>query len=76
MDTQKSETENMPIDLISIGDDGSGDKLCFKLINGIMGDEIYLWHHEDGALKEFAPNLKEFIILISEEVTVDDFDDE
>ena len=68
--------ENMPIDLIAIGDDGSGDKLCFKLINGIMGDEIYLWYHEDGALEEYAPNLKEFIILISEEETEGDFEDE
>jgi cell wall assembly regulator SMI1 len=68
--------ENMPIDLIAIGDDGSGDKLCFKLINGIMGDEIYLWYHEDGVLEEYAPNLKEFIILISEEETEGDFEDE
>lgn len=68
--------EYMSKDLIAIGDDGSGDKLCLKVNNGIMGNEIYLWYHEDAELEEYAPNLKEFIILISEEENDDDFEDE
>jgi hypothetical protein len=41
-----------------------------------MGNEIYIWNHEDGELEEYAPNLKEFIISISEEENEDDFEDE
>lgn len=67
--------ENMSKDLIAIGDDGSGDKLCLKVKNGIMGNEIYLWYHEDTELEECAPDMKEFIISISEEEN-DDFEDE
>ncbi|MBM7602693.1 cell wall assembly regulator SMI1 [Metabacillus crassostreae] len=67
--------ENMSKDLIAIGDDGSGNKLCLKVNNGIMGNEIYLWYHEDTELEEYAPDLKEFIISISEEEN-DDFEDE
>jgi cell wall assembly regulator SMI1 len=66
--------ERMSEDLIAIGDDGSGDKLCFKKINGKMGDTIYLWNHETKELDEYAPSLEEFIILISKEN--DDFDEE
>jgi hypothetical protein len=40
-----------------------------------MEDEIYLWYHETTEIEEYAPNLKEFVILISEEES-DDFDKE
>ncbi|MEH6993356.1 SMI1/KNR4 family protein [Neobacillus drentensis] len=59
--------ERMSEDLIAIGDNGSGDILCFKKMNGKMGDTIYLWNHETTELDEYAPRLEEFIILISEE---------
>lgn len=54
--------EHMPEDFIIIGDDGSGDKLCFKINNGIMDDEIYIWYHEDEEMEEIAPSLKGFIL--------------
>ncbi|OQR56951.1 SMI1/KNR4 family protein [Bacillus sp. CDB3] len=54
--------EHMSEDLIIIGDDGSGDKLCFKINNGIMDDEVYIWYHEDDEMEEIAQSLKEFII--------------
>ncbi|SMQ77503.1 Cell wall assembly regulator SMI1 [Bacillus sp. OV166] len=57
--------ERMSEDLIAIGDDGSGDILCFKKMNGKMGDTIYLWNHESTELEEYAPSLKEFIIIFS-----------
>lgn len=66
--------ERMSEDLIAIGDDGSGDILCLKKMNEKMGDTIYLWNHETTELEEYAPNLEEFIILLSEEYG--DFDDE
>jgi hypothetical protein len=64
----------MSEDLIAIGDDGSGDKLCLKKMNGKMGNTIYLWNHETTVIDEYAHNLKEFIILVFEENG--DFDDE
>ncbi|MBS9802644.1 SMI1/KNR4 family protein [Bacillus cereus] len=54
--------EYIPENLIVIGDDGSGDKLCFKINNGIMVDEVYIWYHEDDEMEEIALSLKEFII--------------
>jgi len=57
--------ERMSEDLIAIGDDGSGDILCFKKMNGKIGDTIYLWNHEKTELEEYAPSLKEFIIIFS-----------
>ena len=51
--------EGFPNELIAIGDDGSGDKLCLKISNGIMRDEIYLWYHENAKIEEYAPNLKD-----------------
>ncbi|MBE4906946.1 SMI1/KNR4 family protein [Bacillus luteolus] len=68
--------EHMSEDLIAIGDDGSGDKLCLKENDGIMGNEIYLWYHEDGEIEEYASSLKEFIISISDEDNEDDLEDE
>jgi cell wall assembly regulator SMI1 len=66
--------ERMSEDLIAIGDDGSGDILCFKKVNRKIEDTIYLWNHETTELDEYAPSLEEFIIQISEEN--DEFDDE
>lgn len=73
--TEFREEERMSKDLITIGDDGTGDKLCLKVNDGIMGNEIYIWNHEDGVLEEYTPNLKEFKISISKENEVD-FEDE
>ncbi|PGV59796.1 cell wall assembly protein [Bacillus cereus] len=67
----ESRDEDIPKNFIIIGDDGSGDKLCFKSNNGIMGDIIYLWYHEGAEIEEYAPNLKEFIITTAQE---DDFE--
>ncbi|MGE9853034.1 SMI1/KNR4 family protein, partial [Bacillus sp. AF62] len=54
--------ESMPENLIIIGDDGSGDKLCFKINNGKMDGEIYIWYHADDEMEEISPSLKEFIM--------------
>ncbi|MCA1062760.1 SMI1/KNR4 family protein [Rossellomorea sp. AcN35-11] len=72
----KVREEYMSEDLIAIGDDGSGDRVCLKVDNEIMGDKICLWYHEDGEFEEYAPNLKEFIISISDEENEDDYEEE
>lgn len=65
--------EAMTEDLVVIGDDGTGDKLCYKVVNGAMRDEVFLWHHEGLKVEEYAVNLREFIM---EEATRDDEEDE
>lgn len=64
---KEARDERMTDDLIAIGDDGSGDKLCLKKINGKMGDTIYLWNHETTELAEYAPSLVDFIIQSCED---------
>ena len=49
--------ESIPENLIIIGDDGSGDKLCFKINNGKMDDKIYIWYHADDEMEEISPSL-------------------
>lgn len=55
--------EGMADDLISIGEDGTGDKLCFRIVDTKMDSKIYIWYHETEELEELASNLKEFIKL-------------
>lgn len=56
----------MAADLISIGEDGTGDKLCFRIVDTVMDGKIYIWYHETEELEELASNLKEFIASNSE----------
>ncbi|WP_139891465.1 SMI1/KNR4 family protein [Bacillus sp. D386] len=56
--------EEMDKNLISIGEDGTGDKLCYKIVDTNLDDKIYIWYHETGELEEVASNLKEFIISV------------
>ncbi|MGE7759756.1 SMI1/KNR4 family protein [Peribacillus sp. NPDC097895] len=63
---QNVRDEGMADDLISIGEDGTGDKLCFRIVDTVMEDKIYIWYHETEKLEELASNLKEFIISNSE----------
>ena len=56
--------EEMDKNLISIGEDGTGDKLCYKIVDTIVEDKIYIWYHETGELEEVASNLKEFIVSV------------
>ncbi|MFJ7508627.1 SMI1/KNR4 family protein [Peribacillus simplex] len=58
--------EGMAADLISIGEDGTGDKLCFRIVDTVMDGKIYIWYHETEELEELASNLKEFIVSNSE----------
>jgi hypothetical protein len=53
----------MADNLISIGEDGTGDKLCFRIVDTVMDNKVYIWYHET---EELASNLKEFIVSNSE----------
>jgi len=72
---QEVRDEGMEDGFMSIGEDGSGDKLCLKVVNGKMKDEIYLWNHETTEVEKIATNLKEFIINNAEDLD-EEFDDE
>lgn len=63
---RQNQDAKMSDDLIAIGDDGTGDKLCLQVINGKMNDKIYIWNHETAEIKEYASNLKVFIKLGTE----------
>ena len=58
--------EGMADNLISIGEDGTGDKLCFQIVDTVIDGKIYIWYHETEELEELASNLKEFIVSNSE----------
>ena len=72
---QDMRDEEMAENLISIGEDGTGDKLCYKIEDTIVDDKIYIWYHETGELEEVASSLKEFIVSTSESVFVIDEDE-
>jgi len=58
--------EGMAADLISIGEDGTGDKLCFRIVDTVMDNKVYIWYHETEEVEETASDLKEFIVSNSE----------
>ncbi|WP_455675849.1 SMI1/KNR4 family protein [Pradoshia sp.] len=63
---QEMKDDGMTDTLISIGEDGTGDKLCYRIVDGQVDNEIYIWNHETEEIEELASNLKEFIKSNSE----------
>ncbi|AGK54490.1 SMI1/KNR4 family protein [Bacillus sp. 1NLA3E] len=63
---QEVRDEGMAVNLISIGEDGTGDKLCFRIVDTVMLNKVYIWYHETEEVEEIASNLKEFIVSNSE----------
>ncbi|WP_419881579.1 SMI1/KNR4 family protein [Peribacillus sp. B-H-3] len=57
--------EGMANELISIGEDGTGDKLCYRVTDKTVDIKVYIWYHETREFEELAPNLREFIISCS-----------
>ncbi len=53
--------ESLPKDLIVIGENGTGDKLCFRVRKKFVQDQIYIWDHETTQARSIALSLKEFI---------------
>lgn len=52
----------MADDFIFIGEDGTGDKLCYRIIDKQIDGKVYIWYHETGELEELDSSLKEFIV--------------
>ena len=48
-------------DLIAIGENGTGDKLCFRVRKKFMQSQVYIWDHETTLARVVALSLKEFI---------------
>ncbi|WP_338472601.1 SMI1/KNR4 family protein [Niallia sp. XMNu-256] len=48
-------------DLIVIGDNGTGDKLCFRVRGKFMQSQVYIWDHETTRARVVSLSLKEFI---------------
>lgn len=53
--------EALSNDLIAIGENGTGDKLCFRVRKRFMQSQVYIWDHETTSTRSVALSLKEFI---------------
>lgn len=53
--------EALSNDLIAIGENGTGDKLCFRVRKKFMQSQLYIWDHETTRARVAALSLKEFI---------------
>ncbi len=72
---QEMRLEEMGEDLLFIGEDGTGDQLCYRIADTVIEDKIYIWLHETCEIEELASNLKEFILLNSESEDMIDEDE-
>jgi hypothetical protein len=52
--------EALSNDLIAIGENGTGDKLCFRVRKKVMQSQVYIWDHETTRARVVALSLKEF----------------
>ncbi|MDF2902605.1 MAG: hypothetical protein K0S25_243 [Bacillus sp. (in: firmicutes)] len=53
--------EALSNDLIAIGENGTGDKLCFRVRKKFMQSQVYIWDHETISARRVALSLGEFI---------------
>lgn len=52
---------NLPDEMISIGENTKGDRLCFRLRKKFMQEQIYYWNSETGQINNKALSLTHFI---------------
>lgn len=64
---QNSEANNVPKEFLVIGQDGTGDYVCFGVEGGQAKDAVLLWDHETEQVEKLAPSLKQFILYTTEE---------
>ncbi|MBZ5749948.1 SMI1/KNR4 family protein [Metabacillus rhizolycopersici] len=58
---QEQREEALLHNLIAIGENGTGDKLCFRIRKKFMQSQVYIWEHETAKTRVAALSLKEFI---------------
>ena len=58
---QEQREETLMRDLIAIGENGTGDKLCFRIRKKFMQSQVYIWDYETTRTRVAALSLKEFI---------------
>ncbi|MCF2946460.1 SMI1/KNR4 family protein [Paenibacillus tarimensis] len=56
---------DLPDEYIAFAEDGTGDLLCYRVSDGAMGEQIYLWNHEEGSVEEIYKDIEEMIIDLS-----------
>ncbi|MEI2467796.1 SMI1/KNR4 family protein [Niallia taxi] len=56
-----SRPDNLPEDMICIGENNYGDILCYRIRKRYMQELIFLWDHKTGLCDNKASNLYEFI---------------
>lgn len=59
--TQHKRPENLPTDLICIGESKNGDKLCYRIRKRWMQGHIYRWMAKNGRIENKSSNLYQFI---------------
>lgn len=59
--TQHNRPENLPTDLICIGESKNGDKLCYRIRKRWMQEHIYRWAVKTGNIENKSSTLYQFI---------------
>ncbi|WP_285767509.1 SMI1/KNR4 family protein [Peribacillus sp. SI8-4] len=59
---QDEREEGMAADVLTIGEDGTGNKICFRIVDKAIDGKVYIWYHETAEMEELAANVKEFIV--------------
>lgn len=54
--------EGFPDNFVIIGENGTGNFICYKVENKQMTESIFYWDHEKRNIEGIANNLKQFIV--------------
>ncbi|MBY6038062.1 SMI1/KNR4 family protein [Fictibacillus nanhaiensis] len=58
---RENRPKNIPSDMICIGENNNGDKLCYRIRKRLMQEQIYLWDEKNGNCDCKASTLSLFI---------------
>lgn len=58
---QSNRPENLPADMLCIGESKSGDKLCYRIRKRWMQEHVYRWTAKSGNIENKSSTLYEFI---------------
>jgi len=54
----------LPDGYIAFAEDGTGDLLCYRVIDGVMDESIYLWNHEEENFEELYKDIEQMILAL------------